>query len=155
LSHQHKLTNRQLSTVFALGALAAIHILDLPGKFAEVPYLGFAYIGMIVFAIVLIERILVKNSTLDYLATIGLSVAVILGYVVNRTVGMPGATDDIGNWFEPLGLLSLFVEAWAILQAVQGYRLIRKLNNSKSLEVADEQIRSELLNSRQNEALSV
>jgi hypothetical protein len=41
---------------------------------------------------------------------------------VNRTVGMPGAMDDIGNWWEPLGLLSLMVEAWVVWQAVAAAR---------------------------------
>ena len=32
------------------------------------------------------------------------------GYVLSRTTGLPNATGDIGNWTEPLGLASLFVE---------------------------------------------
>jgi hypothetical protein len=34
----------------------------------------------------------------------------ITGYVLTRTTGLPQATGDIGNWTEPLGLASLFVE---------------------------------------------
>jgi hypothetical protein len=37
--------------------------------------------------------------------------------VINRTVGMPNATEDVGNWLEPLGLASLFVEALVTLVA--------------------------------------
>jgi hypothetical protein len=33
---------------------------------------------------------------------------------------MPGATDDIGNWLEPLGLASLFVEGLTVLAALAG-----------------------------------
>jgi hypothetical protein len=40
--------------------------------------------------------------------------------VLTRTVGLPGATDDIGNWLEPLGLASLFVEGAVILLALTG-----------------------------------
>jgi thiol:disulfide interchange protein len=134
MSYQLKLTGRQFTTVLALGAIAAIHLLDLPGKFAETPYLGFAYVGMIAAAIFLIERILTKNSALDYLATAGLAAAVMVGFIVNRTIGMPGATGDIGNWFEPLGFLSLFVEGWAILQAVQGWRLLRNRNQKNEMD---------------------
>jgi hypothetical protein len=36
-------------------------------------------------------------------------------------VGMPSSTADIGNWLEPLGLASLFVEA--ITVAVSLYAL--------------------------------
>ena len=37
-----------------------------------------------------------------------------LGYVLSRTTGLPNATGDIGNWTEPLGLASLFVEGSVI-----------------------------------------
>ena len=30
--------------------------------------------------------------------------------MISRTVGLPQGADDIGNWTEPLGLASLFVE---------------------------------------------
>ena len=42
----------------------------------------------------------------------------IVGFTINRTVGMPGATGDIGNWLEPLGLLSLVVEVFVLWQSV-------------------------------------
>ena len=47
-------------------------------------------------------------------AAAGLSASVILGYVLSRTTGLPQATDDIGNWSEPLGIASLFVEGAVI-----------------------------------------
>jgi len=40
----------------------------------------------------------------------GVALAALLGFVYSRTVGLPGGGDDIGNWWEPLGLASLFVE---------------------------------------------
>ena len=33
-----------------------------------------------------------------------------LAFIYSRTAGLPGSADDIGNWWEPLGLASLFVE---------------------------------------------
>ena len=48
-------------------------------------------------------------TRLDYLAPAGLPAEVVARFVVNRTEGMPGANGDIGNWMEPLGLLSLVV----------------------------------------------
>ena len=35
---------------------------------------------------------------------------VIVGYVLSRTTGLPQSSDDVGNWSEPLGMASLFVE---------------------------------------------
>jgi vacuolar-type H+-ATPase subunit I/STV1 len=119
--------NRQIATVLGLAGIAVIHILDLPGKFAEAPYLAFGYIGIIVVAGIMIERLLTGKRTVDYLMSSVLSVAVLIGFVINRTVGMPGATGDIGNWLEPLGFLSLFVEIWAVWQSIAGYRALKAL----------------------------
>jgi hypothetical protein len=38
----------------------------------------------------------------------------IAGYVVSRTTGLPNATGDVGNWGEPLGVASLFVEGTVV-----------------------------------------
>ncbi len=38
-----------------------------------------------------------------------------LGYAFSRSTGLPSATDDIGNWLEPLGLASLFVETCVVV----------------------------------------
>ena len=121
------LNTRRFATTIGLAGLAAVHIMDLPGKWAETQYLAFGYIGIIVMAGVLIERLLKSGQAFDYLASAGLALAVIAGFIVNRTVGMPGATDDIGNWFEPLALLSLFVEVFTVYQAVEGYRIAKRL----------------------------
>ena len=43
-------------------------------------------------------------------AAVLLPLGALVGYTLTRTVGLPQATADIGNWTEPLGLASLFVE---------------------------------------------
>ena len=104
-----------------LAGIAVVHILDLPGKWTEVRYLGWSYVAIIAASLFLMEQVIVRASTLDYLASAGLAASVIAGFVINRTVGMPGAMDDIGNWLEPLGMLSLFIEGvvvWQSLRAV-------------------------------------
>jgi hypothetical protein len=121
------LNTRRFATTIGLAGLAAIHVMDLPGKWAETQYLAFGYIGVIVLAGLLIERLLQAGRPADYLVSAGLSLAVLAGFIVNRTVGMPGATGDIGNWFEPLALLSLFVEVFTAYQAVEGYRIAQRL----------------------------
>ena len=56
------------------------------------------------------------------------SVLVLAGFIVNRTVGMPGATEDIGNWGEPLGIASLFAEVITVWVTVRGALEIHKRN---------------------------
>ncbi|MFM7029720.1 MAG: hypothetical protein ACKOWK_01465 [Micrococcales bacterium] len=122
----HQITARKFSVIVGLAGIAAIHIMDLPGKFAETPYLAWAYMGMIAAAAVLIERMVRAAKGIDYLAAAGLAASVFAGLVINRTVGMPGAMGDIGNWFEPLGFLSLFVETFVIWQALAGFAFLRR-----------------------------
>lgn len=110
--------SRRIAVGLGLATVAAIHILDLPGKLAETPYLGVIYIVLIIAAFVLTQQLFVVGSRLDFIAAAALSAAVIVAFTINRTVGMPGATGDIGNWLEPLGLLSLVVEAFVLWQSV-------------------------------------
>lgn len=119
----YRQTMNATAILIGLSGTIAVHVMDLPGKISEVPYLGLMYVAVIVLAGVLMHRIMNGPSHRDYLATAGLAGAVFIGFVINRTVGMPGATDDIGNWLEPLGLLSLVIEGWVVAAALVGARL--------------------------------
>ncbi len=44
--------------------------------------------------------------------------------VLSRTTGLPGSTDDIGNWSQMLGAVNLLTEAALILLAVTEAALI-------------------------------
>lgn len=112
-------TVRRALVAVGLAAIAAIHVLDLPGKFEDGPsYLAAGYIGVIIASLVLMERVIAKGSRIDFAASAALAAAVFAGFVINRTVGMPGAVDDIGNWLEPLGMMSLLVEGFVVWQAL-------------------------------------
>jgi hypothetical protein len=106
--------------------------MDLPAKWIETFYMAVMYVGIIGLAFLIIERLVVKVSTRDYLLSAILSLGVLLGYIVNRTVGMPGATGDIGNWFEPLGLLSIAIELFAVWHSVNGYIIARRIETLTS-----------------------
>lgn len=129
MNESKQLTGRKFATVVGLAGIAAIHLMDLPGKFAETPYLAVAYLGMIAAAVFLIERLVshrdsIRLQRLELMASAGLAASVLIGFAVNRTVGMPGAMGDIGNWFEPLGFLSMFVEAFTVWQALAALSLV-------------------------------
>ena len=47
---------------------------------------------------------------------VGLSAAA--GYILTRSLAMPGDADDRGNWLEPLGLASLIIELVIVILAV-------------------------------------
>lgn len=104
-----------------LAAIAGIHLLDLSSKFAEVPYLGVAYVGLIAGAVASIALLLRRDRRGWWLGG-ALSLATIIGFVLSRTTGLPAATDDIGNWGEPIGTWSLIAEATVVALAAQALR---------------------------------
>jgi hypothetical protein len=108
--------------VAAIGLLGIglIHVLDLPGKVTEAPYLAVGYLLLIGAALLTAETLVRRDGALAWLATLGITLSTIGGFVVTRTVGLPGAMGDIGNWLEPLGSASLFVEGVVALIALIG-----------------------------------
>jgi hypothetical protein len=95
--------------VVGLAGFALIHLLDLPDTMSGTPYLGWMYIGLIVSAIGLAGALLRTSDTRVWAAACALVTSVMVGYALSRTTGLPQATDDIGNWSEPLGMAMLFV----------------------------------------------
>ena len=124
-SDPHDLVRDVVARVLgAIGLLsiALIHLLDVVGKFAETPYLGWMYVGAIVASIGLAGWLVARGSSaVVWAATGGLALSILTGFVLSRTTGLPNSTGDIGNWSEGLGLASMFVEgavvvlsAWAL-----------------------------------------
>ncbi len=98
-----------------LAGIALIHLLDVPGKFGETPYLAWMYVGLIVSCIAVGGVLIATGSRKAWMATGGLALSVLVGFVLSRTTGLPSATGDIGNWGEPLGIASMFVEGAVLL----------------------------------------
>jgi hypothetical protein len=104
-----------------LAGIALIHLLDSVGKFQETPYMGWMYIGLMVSCLAAAATLLHSHAREAWLAALVLPASAIAGFVLTRTVGLPQAHEDVGNWSEPLGLAALFVEGVVI--AVSGYAL--------------------------------
>ena len=104
-----------------LAAVALIHLLDAIGKFHETPYMGWMYIGLILACLATAGALIRANLREAWLAALVLPASAAIGFTLTRTVGLPQAHGDIGNWSEPLGLASLFVEGALI--ALAGYAL--------------------------------
>jgi hypothetical protein len=96
--------------VVGLGGVALIHLLDAPGTFQDQAYKGWLYVGLIAGCVLTAGALLGTSDTRAWRAAAALPLGALTGYVVSRTIGLPGGADDIGNWTEPLGLASMFVE---------------------------------------------
>jgi hypothetical protein len=97
--------------VVGLAGVALIHLLDAPGTFQDAPYKGWLYLALIVGCVATAGALIRNSDPRAWAASAALlSSGAIFAYVLSRTVGLPQGADDIGNWTEPLGMASLFVE---------------------------------------------
>jgi hypothetical protein len=96
--------------IVGLGGIALIHALQSPEAFEETTYLGALFIGAIVASLVLAAVLTRTSDQRAWAAAGGLAAAIMIGYVLTRTSGLPDATVDVDNWTEPLGLASLVAE---------------------------------------------
>jgi hypothetical protein len=106
------------TVVVGLAGIAVIHAVDSVGKWSEVRYMFWMYMALCVGSLATAGAVLFTRSRAALLAAGGLAASAFAGYVLSRTTGLPNATDDIGNWTEPLGLASLVVEGSVVAVAL-------------------------------------
>lgn len=121
MNPHHEHTVARATAIVGLGAIALIHLLELQGKLKEVPYLGIGYILLIVASVASGAMLLHSNSKNGWRIAGLAAGATLIGFTLTRTTGLPRSSDDIGNWLEPMGLASIFVEG--IVTAVAAYAL--------------------------------
>ncbi|HEX3908916.1 MAG TPA: hypothetical protein VHW92_13430 [Mycobacteriales bacterium] len=122
-----------VAAALAVG-VAVVHVMDQGGvtALAAPPqWLGWAYrlleVGAIAVALGLVSRIAERFS---WWCALLVGVGPFVGYVLSRTVGLPGDSDDKGNWSEPKGIASLIIEALLIVVAVRSIRSLRSAGSA-------------------------
>ena len=106
------------AAIIGLLGIALIHFLDVVGKFTETPYITALYLALIGACFVASGLIIGRTPRRGWLLAAAASGATFVAFVLSRTTGLPAAMGDIGNWSEPLGLASLFVEGSVVLMSV-------------------------------------
>ena len=118
------------AALLSLG-VAAIHVVDqggVPGS-KDPSYVGIGYWVLEIVAVVLAVALLARRaraSVLTWVVAAGVGLGPLLGYCLSRGPGLPSYTDDIGNWTEPLGIVSLVVEVLLVLVALAGARAVSR-----------------------------
>jgi hypothetical protein len=104
-----------------LAGIGLIHLLDSIGKYSETRYLFWMYVALIVGSLATAAGVLFSRARIWFVAAGVLAASALIGFVLSRTTGLPNASDDIGNWTEPLGLASLFVEGAVLAVSAAAY----------------------------------
>jgi hypothetical protein len=116
-----------IARAVAIGALvtiALIHTLQLPTAFAAIGYLGGLFIAAVAACLILAAVMTRTSDDLAWAAGGDLAGLILLGYVLSRSIGLPGFTDDVGEWSEAPGLASMVVES--LLVFVTGAVLVTR-----------------------------
>jgi hypothetical protein len=106
----------------ALAAVCVVHLLDGPGSLTDQFYIGALELALACATAPLALMLLVRPTRAIWVITLALALAAMAAFVVSRTTGLPGATDDIGNWSQILGVVNLMTEAALIALAVSALR---------------------------------
>ncbi|MCY7364926.1 MAG: hypothetical protein LH469_06415 [Frankiaceae bacterium] len=105
-------------------AVGWVHVVDqggLPGN-KEPRYVGVGYwlieLAAIAVAVLLLapgtgraRGLLADRLRAGWVLAVGVALGPLVGYVLSRGPGLPSYTDDKGAWLEPIGILSLVLEA--------------------------------------------
>lgn len=121
---------RGLGGAVLLG-VAEIHFLDVFDKFDESAAQGWMFASLIVGCLVATLALVHRSTLLVWTLAALCGAAPIAGYIVSRSLGLAGVTDDIGNWKEPLGLASLSVEGSLLLVSIYGFLNTRRSDTAQ------------------------
>ncbi|MDQ1748101.1 MAG: hypothetical protein QOD07_2364 [Frankiaceae bacterium] len=99
-------------TAVALLVAAAAHVPVVPEHLREAPYMGALFVGFTAVAAALAVVLAVRGSASVPFVLSGLLCAAAVGmYCLTRVVAFPQLGDDVGNWGETAGVVSLASEA--------------------------------------------
>jgi hypothetical protein len=105
-------------TIVLLFVASMAHVPVVPEHLKEAPYMGVLFIGFILSSFVLAALLAARPSAPLYAAAAVLCAAAIVAYAATRLVSFPQLADDVGNWTEPLGLVSIASEAGVVVLGV-------------------------------------
>ena len=113
-----------LRVVLAIAAVvvAAAHVPVIAPHLDEAPYMGVLFVVLTVGCLAIGLGALIRDSGGLYaLAVLTCGLAVV-GYAATRLVAFPMLADDVGNWWEPLGVVSVLGELTVIAAALTALR---------------------------------
>ena len=100
-------------------AVGLIHIISAPDSFAEATYKGVLFLANGVGALIAAYGIW-NDKRWGWSMGLLVAAGALAGYVMSRTIGLPGLPAEPDAWFEPIGLLSMLTEGLFSLVALWG-----------------------------------
>ena len=108
-------------------AIAIIHLQDQGGLLGDQSPLWLKYgYYMVEITSTISAALIIRGKTIGWFLGLASSIGPMTGYLMSRTVGVPGDPGDVGNWGYLLGTVSLVVEGSFIVLALICLTRIRK-----------------------------
>ena len=95
------------SAVGLILLIGVIHLYMLPQEYGETAYMGILF-GINFVAAIIAAVAIFRRNIWGWLLGVGIAFGSLLGYVLSRTIGLPGM--EIEAWLSPVGVLSLLAE---------------------------------------------
>jgi hypothetical protein len=108
-----------------LAAIAVVHLIDGPGSLSDMFYVGTLELALVAAVVPLAVVLCTRPLPAFWHAAGALCTLALAVFVVSRTIGLPGSTDDIGNWGQTLGLVNILAELGVIALAAHAVLLHR------------------------------
>jgi hypothetical protein len=106
------------TAAISLIAVGLVHTLEIQGQLSGAAWLTAGFVALAVAAPVAGLWLLIRPSRAGWQFSALACLLSAGGYVLTRSVPVPGDQGDRGNWLEPLGVTSLFTEAVVTILAV-------------------------------------
>ena len=100
-----------------LVAVAVLHVAAAGDEWEEARGLFWLFVALAAACLIVAARLALGRDRWARAAVLALALTPIAGYVLSRSIGLPGASDDVGDWGNALGLASLAVEAALVVLA--------------------------------------
>jgi hypothetical protein len=104
--------------ITGLAVTAVAHVPVAVQHMVEVPYLGWAFYLFVIAAAAGLGSILVEDRAVVWAGILALNVSAVVAFLVSRSIGLPAAGDDRGDWSNPLGITSVVAELTVIAVTV-------------------------------------
>ena len=113
---------QRVTLALAAFVAAAAHVPVIAPHLDEAPYMGVLFVVLTVGCLAIGVAALVRDTAAVYAVAVLTCGLAVVGYAATRLVPFPMLADDVGNWLEPLGVVSVVSELVVVAAGVAALR---------------------------------
>jgi hypothetical protein len=121
-----------------LVTVGVIHALEIQGQLSGAAWLTAGFVLLAAGAPLAALWLLVRPGAPSWALAFAVGLAAAAGYILTRSVAVPGDPGDRGNWLEPLGLAALIIEPLIAILAALALAGLRRAGGRAALNTAQQ-----------------